>query len=126
MKVSKSYLKQLIKEELQIAEQAANVALGQTGGLPQEIITALTGPMFWNVLETLKTQIYAKLGTKVGQFFIDNATDILDLAVSAVQEQAAAPLKPLPNGRIRLANNPAALKAFRTAAAVGLQRVNEK
>jgi hypothetical protein len=138
MKVTKSYLKQLIKEEMQMLEQpvtaqaapaAAQATQGQTsaantGGLPQEIVTALAGTTLWQLLEQVKNHMYSQLGTKVGQFVLDNATDILDMAASAagVAEQNVPPPKQLSGGRINLRANGAALAAAKAVAAQGIAK----
>lgn len=156
MKITKSYLKQLIKEELQIAEQAAPATpaaavqqpaqtgqamqakqpaqpaapatTAQTGGLPQDILAALSGPVIWQVLETLKTQLYSQLGSKIGQFVVDNATEILDMAASAagVAEQNVPPPKQLSGGRINLRANGAALAAAKAMAQKGVAAAAKK
>jgi hypothetical protein len=153
MKVTRSYLKQLIKEELQIAEQAAvapaqpqaapqqqqpaatapkpqaaGITGGQTGGLPQEVIAALASTTLWQLLEQVKNHMYSQLGTKVGQFVLDNATDILDMAASAagMAEQNVPPPKQLSGGRISLRTNGAALAAAKAAAAKGVAAATKK
>lgn len=149
MKVTKSYLKQLIKEEMQMLEQpvtaqavpaaaqakpaTAQATQGQTlpantGGLPQEVIAALAGTTLWQLLEQVKNHMYSQLGTKVGQFVLDNATDILDMAASAagVAEQNVPPPKQLSGGRINLRANGAALAAAKALATKGIAAAVQK
>lgn len=151
MKITKSYLKQLIKEELQTTEQAAPAApavatqqpaqtgqamqakkpaqpaatttTAQTGGLPQDILVILANPGLWKVLEQVKSQLYSALGTRIGQFVVDNATDILDFTAQAtgVAEQSVPPPKSLSGGRINLRTNGAAFAAAKAAAAKGIE-----